>query len=135
MSSCLCGKKNYLKKMFEPSYIKLHRSGELSLRAKKLESLLADCNICPKDCKVNRINNEIAACYSGYKPVVSSSLRSLRRRAGACRIQRNLTMKTESAISSSATVISAASIVRIMRSHRIIRQRSKMKLRSNASQR
>ncbi|MBK8551903.1 MAG: radical SAM protein [Ignavibacteria bacterium] len=34
--------------------------------------MLADCDICPKDCKVNRINNEIAACYSGYKPVVSS---------------------------------------------------------------
>lgn len=58
--------------MFTPSYIKLYRSGELSLRAKKLEAMLADCNICPKDCKVNRINNEIAACYSGYNPVVSS---------------------------------------------------------------
>jgi putative pyruvate formate lyase activating enzyme len=34
--------------------------------------MLADCDICPKDCKVNRINDEIAACYSGYKPVVSS---------------------------------------------------------------
>ena len=58
--------------MFTPSYIKLFQSGELSIRARKLESLLADCNICPKDCKVNRINNEIAACYSGYNPVVSS---------------------------------------------------------------
>jgi len=34
--------------------------------------MLSDCNICPKDCKVNRIKNEIAACYSGYNPVVSS---------------------------------------------------------------
>lgn len=34
--------------------------------------MLEDCNICPKDCKVNRLNNEIAACYSGFKPVVSS---------------------------------------------------------------
>ncbi|MEP7145689.1 MAG: radical SAM protein, partial [bacterium] len=58
--------------MFVPSYIKLYNSGELSERAKQLESMLADCNICPKNCKVNRLNNEIAACYSGYKPVVSS---------------------------------------------------------------
>ncbi len=58
--------------MFKPSYIKLFQSGELSIRAKKLESMLTDCNICPKDCKINRINNEIAACYSGYKPIVSS---------------------------------------------------------------
>lgn len=34
--------------------------------------MLADCNICPKDCKVNRLKNNIAACYSGFLPVVSS---------------------------------------------------------------
>ena len=58
--------------MFIPSYIKLFHSGELSDRAGKLRSMLENCNICPKDCKVNRLNNEIAACYSGLKPVVSS---------------------------------------------------------------
>ena len=58
--------------MFEPSYIKLSSSGELSVRANKLEAMLADCDICPKDCRVNRLENQIAACYSGYKPVVSS---------------------------------------------------------------
>ena len=58
--------------MFIPSYIKLFHTGELSDRAVKLRSMLEDCNICPKDCKVNRLNNEIAACYSGFKPVVSS---------------------------------------------------------------
>lgn len=58
--------------MFIPSYIELFNTGELSQRARVLESMLSECNICPKDCKVNRVNNEIAACYSGYKPVVSS---------------------------------------------------------------
>ena len=58
--------------MHIPAYINLFHSGELSVRAKKLEAMLADCNICPKDCKVNRIRNEVAACYSGYNPVVSS---------------------------------------------------------------
>lgn len=58
--------------MFIPSYIKLFHTGELSDRAVKLRSMLEDCYICPKDCKVNRLNNELAACYSGFKPVVSS---------------------------------------------------------------
>ncbi len=57
---------------FAASYLDLFASGELSLRAKVLKSMLADCIICPKDCKVNRLNNEIAACYSGFNPVVSS---------------------------------------------------------------
>lgn len=55
-----------------PNYLKLHRSGELSNRSKQLEAMLASCNICPKDCLINRMENKIAACYSGYKPVVSS---------------------------------------------------------------
>ncbi len=58
--------------MFEPSYIKLFQTGELQERAGILRSMLSDCNICPKDCKVNRLENKIAACYSGYLPVVSS---------------------------------------------------------------
>lgn len=55
-----------------PSYLKLLHSGELTIKAKNLKAMLADCNICPKDCKVNRLKNNIAACYSGFLPVVSS---------------------------------------------------------------
>ena len=58
--------------MFEPSYLKLYKSGELSERSETLDAMLSDCDICPKDCKVNRLKNEIAACYSGREPVVSS---------------------------------------------------------------
>ncbi|MBK8382879.1 MAG: radical SAM protein [Ignavibacteria bacterium] len=58
--------------MFEPSYLQLYKSGELSERSETLEAMLSDCDICPKDCKVNRLKNEIAACYSGREPVVSS---------------------------------------------------------------
>ncbi|MBS1518256.1 MAG: radical SAM protein [Bacteroidetes bacterium] len=58
--------------MYIPKYISLYQSGELSRRVELLTSLLADCRICPKDCSVNRLENRIAACYSGYLPVVSS---------------------------------------------------------------
>jgi putative pyruvate formate lyase activating enzyme len=56
----------------EPSYLRLHRSGELTQRAAKLEGMLASCNICPLDCKVNRLNDEIARCYSGRLAIVST---------------------------------------------------------------
>ncbi|HYM19469.1 MAG TPA: radical SAM protein [Candidatus Kapabacteria bacterium] len=55
-----------------PSYRELWRSGELSRRAELLQAMLASCNICPLDCHVDRLNNEIARCYSGLKPIVSS---------------------------------------------------------------
>jgi len=57
---------------YQPSYLDLYKSGELYLRAQKLEAMLASCTICPLDCKVNRLNDEIARCYSGRKAVVSS---------------------------------------------------------------
>src|SRR6266568_52871 len=56
----------------EPSYLRLFRSGELHRRVEKLESLLERCTVCPRDCLNNRLNNEIAACYSGRLPIVSS---------------------------------------------------------------
>jgi len=56
----------------EPSYLKLLRSGELQQRVDRLEKLLEQCTVCPRDCLNNRLNNEIAACYSGRLPIVSS---------------------------------------------------------------
>lgn len=58
--------------MSEPNFLKLYRSGELKTRVEKLESLLASCTVCPKDCGNNRLRDEIAACYSGRLPIVAS---------------------------------------------------------------
>jgi putative pyruvate formate lyase activating enzyme len=55
-----------------PGYLRLLRSGELYRRVEALEALLKRCTVCPRDCLNNRLNNEIAACYSGRLPVVSS---------------------------------------------------------------
>lgn len=57
---------------WRPSYLALHASGALQERVDALERMLASCNICPRDCKVNRLKDEIAACYSGYNPIVSA---------------------------------------------------------------
>jgi putative pyruvate formate lyase activating enzyme len=60
------------KEGFEPKFIKLLRTGELKKRVERLEKLLESCTVCPKDCGNNRLKDEIAACYSGKLPIVSS---------------------------------------------------------------
>ncbi len=56
----------------EPGYIALYHSGELERRAQALEARLASCDICPRECHVNRLENELGFCHSGRLPVVSA---------------------------------------------------------------
>ena len=56
----------------EPGYIALYRSGELQRRAEALEARLASCNICPRECDVNRLEDEPGFCHSGRLPIVSA---------------------------------------------------------------
>jgi putative pyruvate formate lyase activating enzyme len=55
-----------------PGYLCLLASGELQRRVEALESLLARCTVCPLDCGNNRLAGELARCYSGRLPIVSS---------------------------------------------------------------
>ena len=55
-----------------PGYVALLHAGELHQRVDHLERLLERCTVCPRDCLNNRLNDEIAACYSGRLPIVSS---------------------------------------------------------------
>jgi putative pyruvate formate lyase activating enzyme len=57
---------------YVPRYLKLLTTGELTKRVESLEKLLESCTVCPKDCGNNRLRDEIAACYSGRLPIVSS---------------------------------------------------------------
>jgi putative pyruvate formate lyase activating enzyme len=56
----------------EPGYIALYHSGELERRAHALEARLASCDICPRECHVNRLENELGFCHSGRLPIVSA---------------------------------------------------------------
>ena len=56
----------------EPSYLALLREDVLRQRVEDIERLLERCTVCPRDCLNNRLNNDIAACYSGRLPIVSS---------------------------------------------------------------
>ena len=59
-------------KAVEPEYIALYRSGELERRAESLEARLSSCDICPRECGVNRLENELGFCRSAYLPLVSA---------------------------------------------------------------
>jgi putative pyruvate formate lyase activating enzyme len=54
------------------SYLRLFREGSLEPRVVALQRLLESCTVCPRDCLNNRLRDEIAACYSGRLPIVSS---------------------------------------------------------------
>ena len=56
----------------EPGYLALYRSGELKRRAAALEARLSSCDICPRQCGVNRLENELGFCHSGHSPIVAS---------------------------------------------------------------
>ncbi|MDR3626077.1 MAG: radical SAM protein [Ignavibacteriaceae bacterium] len=57
---------------FEPSYIKLYKSGELKEKVEQAEKILLSCTSCPRNCLTNRKENELGVCLSGYLPIVSS---------------------------------------------------------------
>jgi putative pyruvate formate lyase activating enzyme len=58
--------------MNQPSYLQLLPSGEFAERVERLMNMLAKCRVCPRDCDNNRLQNQLAACYSGLLPIVSS---------------------------------------------------------------
>ncbi len=58
---------------FEPAYLKLHQSGELTRRAEKLWNMMESCRLCPRRCGVNRLKGETGFCQArGTRLVISS---------------------------------------------------------------
>ncbi|MDX2436666.1 MAG: radical SAM protein [Acidobacteriota bacterium] len=52
-------------------YVRLARSGELADRAARLDALLTDCVVCPRECHVDR-RHEVGECGTGADAVVAS---------------------------------------------------------------
>lgn len=57
---------------FEPSYLRVYESGELKQRVERALELLKCCTACPRDCQVNRFENQRAFCLVGRYAIVSS---------------------------------------------------------------
>lgn len=58
--------------MSEPSYRKLHESGELAARAARALASLGSCRVCPRRCCVDRTRDETGFCRTGRRAVVAS---------------------------------------------------------------
>ncbi|NPV54194.1 MAG: radical SAM protein [Firmicutes bacterium] len=59
-------------KRFRPGYLKLLASGELQARISKAYERLADCDLCPRLCHVDRTAGKKGYCRAGKDPVVAS---------------------------------------------------------------
>ncbi|HMA27137.1 MAG TPA: radical SAM protein [Solirubrobacterales bacterium] len=58
---------------WEPPYLALYRSGELAERARLAMELLRErCRVCPRFCKVERLEDEAGLCGVGRHAVVAS---------------------------------------------------------------
>ena len=55
-----------------PAYIKVYETGVLDERISYAQKQLADCNMCPRRCGVNRLNGNRGICETGIKAMVSS---------------------------------------------------------------
>jgi len=56
----------------EPPYLDLHRSGELKRRADILWDMMESCDVCPRECKTNRLRGNRGYCNANSNFEVSS---------------------------------------------------------------
>ncbi len=56
----------------EPSYLELHRSGELQKRGEALWRIMESCRLCPRMCGVNKLKGEKGFCGADSQLMISS---------------------------------------------------------------
>ena len=59
---------------FVPAYLELHESGELAERARQLWSMMEACNLCPRNCGVNRLAGAQGFCRAPGSDLVIASV-------------------------------------------------------------
>lgn len=57
---------------FQPSYLRLHRSGELRRRGELLWQMMESCQLCPRMCGVNRLEGEKGFCQASAELHISA---------------------------------------------------------------
>jgi len=58
--------------VFEPAYLKLHKSGELKRRGEQLWRSMAACRLCPRECRANRLKGEKGFCQASAQLEVAA---------------------------------------------------------------
>ena len=49
---------------FQPSYLELHRTGELKKRGEELWTMMKNCKLCPRQCGANRLKGDRGVCHA-----------------------------------------------------------------------
>ena len=57
---------------FEPGYVKLHKTGKLREKAQQLWDIMKSCELCPRECGVNRLKGESGFCRATSQLRVAS---------------------------------------------------------------
>lgn len=57
---------------FHPSYLETFKKGLLKKKAETAHKLLKSCVVCPRNCKVDRLSDELGICKTGKKALVAS---------------------------------------------------------------
>ncbi len=55
-----------------PGYLKLLSDNKFKDRIKKAYQLMESCNLCPRNCQVNRLKGEMGQCQTGKDLIISS---------------------------------------------------------------
>ena len=58
--------------MPEPAYLKTFREGELTTRVEEALKRMEACDLCPRECGVNRMKGETGFCETGRRAKVAS---------------------------------------------------------------
>ncbi len=58
---------------FVPAYLRSYEEGHLQEKVKEALSLLESCRVCPRDCGINRLEDQFAVCKSGRYARVASA--------------------------------------------------------------
>jgi putative pyruvate formate lyase activating enzyme len=61
------------RKDFVPTYVKAFEDGRLQERAKQAVESLKSCRVCPRNCHVDRVDNKIGVCKSGWHARIASA--------------------------------------------------------------
>ncbi len=56
----------------EPSYIELHKTGKLKEKGQELWQIMESCRLCPRECGVNRLDNQMGFCRASSLLEISS---------------------------------------------------------------
>jgi putative pyruvate formate lyase activating enzyme len=61
------------RKDFIPAYLRTYEEGVLQRRVEQALESLRSCRVCPRDCQIDRLNNNIGVCKSGRSARIASA--------------------------------------------------------------